>query len=76
MFIDFREKGEKLDPLPLVHAPTRDWTYNLVMYPDLESNLQPFGVWDDSPTEPPSQGGFFVFKLLGVRNIMAIDFGD
>ena len=32
------------------------WTCNLGMYPDQETNLQPFGVLDDvSPTKPPEQ---------------------
>ena len=63
MFTDFREKGREgergretlrgernIDWLPFVHAPTREKTYNLGMCPDLESNPQPFSLWDDAPT--------------------------
>lgn len=38
------------DWLPHVCALTRDGTQNLGMYPDLESNLQPFSAQDDAPT--------------------------
>lgn len=37
-------------------AHTDDRTCNLGMCPDWQSNLQPFGVQDDAPAEPPSQG--------------------
>ena len=59
MFINFRERevrgGERersmwegnIDWLPPGH--TLDWTLNIGMCPDSESNLQPFGVWDDAP---------------------------
>ena len=39
----------------LVWAWTRDWTYNLGMCPDQESNLRPFGLWDDTPTNWATQ---------------------
>lgn len=46
----FREKGrEKYLP----GAPTGDGTCNLDMCPDLELNLQPFGVLDNTPTNWP-----------------------
>ena len=35
---------------PVILAPTGDWTHNLGMYLDQEWNLQPFGIWDDAPT--------------------------
>ncbi|KAF6123874.1 dynactin subunit 5 [Phyllostomus discolor] len=31
-------------------TPTGDRTHNLVMCPDWELNPQPFGLWDDAPT--------------------------
>ena len=31
-------------------TPIRDETHNLGMHPDQELNTQPFGVWDDAPT--------------------------
>ena len=46
--------------LPPVHAPTRNQTHNLGMCPDWESNPQPFGVWDDAPTELPGQGSICI----------------
>ena len=54
MLIDFLErKGEKernIDRLPPVCAPTGHQTCNLGMGPDLGSNLQHFGVWDNTLT--------------------------
>ena len=49
-------EGEKpmwdriIDWLPLVHAPTREWTHNLGMCPHWESNPQSFSSQDDVPT--------------------------
>ena len=38
-------------------CPTRDWTCNLGMCPDWESNWQPFSAWNDAQTtEPHGQG--------------------
>ena len=34
----------------IVHYPTGDITCNLDICPDLESNLWPFGLWDNAPT--------------------------
>ena len=39
-----------IDWLPPVHNWTRDWTRNLSVFPDWESNLQPFDVQDSVPT--------------------------
>ena len=44
--IDVREEHQ----LPPEHAPTGNWTHNLGMCPDWRQNLQPFGVWDDTPS--------------------------
>ena len=41
---------EKHPTLPPVHTPTRDRTHSLGMCPDQESNPQPFGVWENAPT--------------------------
>ena len=39
-----------IDGLPLVGSWTRDETHNLGMYLDWESNLQPFSIQDNAPT--------------------------
>ena len=44
---DVREEHQWLSP---IHAPTRDRIHKLGMCPEQESNSQPFGVWDDAPT--------------------------
>ena len=54
MFIDFREregreKERNMNRLLSVHALTGDQTCGLGMCPNLESNIQPFGVWNDTP---------------------------
>ena len=53
-----------LDGLPLVHTPTRDQTHSLGMCPDWESNLQPFGLQDDAPTNwaTLAKPAMFTFK--------------
>ena len=51
--IDFereRERERNIDWLSPIYAPTRDLTYNPSMCPDQESNLQPFGVQGNAPT--------------------------
>ena len=59
MFIDFREKGREretlmweknINPLPPIRTPTGDWTCNLGMCPDQDSDPWSFGVWDDAST--------------------------
>ena len=46
-----------INRLPLMCTPTGDQTHSLGMCPDGESNLKPFGVWDDALImESPSQG--------------------
>ena len=44
-----KERERNIDQLPPICAPARDQTRNLGMCSDQESNLQPFGVWDDTP---------------------------
>ena len=39
--------GKNIDQL----LPIHDWTYNLGVCPDGESNPQHFGVWDSAPTK-------------------------
>ena len=39
-----------IDQLPLVGTPTGRQICNLGTCSDQESNLQPFGLWDDAPT--------------------------
>ena len=57
--ICIRERGRKrgrealmweraIDQLPLIHAPTGDQTHNLGMWPDQESNWQPFASQHDA----------------------------
>ena len=58
MFIAFRERGKgrsrerqtDIDQLLPICAPTRDQTCNLGMCPDQESNPQPLGAQDNTPT--------------------------
>ena len=45
-----REKGRETSIGCLLRNPTGDQTHNLGMCPDTELNLQPFGPWDDAPT--------------------------
>ena len=46
--IDVRERS--INWLPPVSTWTRDWTHNLGMSPDWKSNLQPYSLQDDAPT--------------------------
>ena len=48
--------GKKQQLVPPTCTSTGAWTCNLGVCPDGEWNLQPFVVWDDGPTVPPSQG--------------------
>ena len=59
MCIDLRERERERERetltsigCPPTHHidPDGDQPHNLGMCPDWESNLQSFGVWDDSPT--------------------------
>ena len=45
--IDVKEKHQSVDSS---RRPNQDSTHNLGVCPDWELNLQPFGVWDDVPT--------------------------
>ena len=52
-YIDVRN----INGLSLALNVTKDWTHNLGMCPNWESNLQSFGAWMTfQPTEPPIQG--------------------
>ena len=59
---------EKLDRLPPVRALPGNQTHNLGRCPDQESNLQPFGVWDDAPANAATWPGlpllFFLIKCF------------
>ena len=59
MFTDFWER--KINRLPPVHAPTKDWTCNLGMCPEQKSNPQPFGVWDGAPTNWTTGQDFLLY---------------
>ena len=72
MLINFRKRGRgreregninvrNINQLPPVRALTGDQTHNFGMCPDQELNSQPFGVRDNTPTEPPSQGIKIIF---------------
>ena len=37
--------------------------HNLGMFPDQESNLQPFGVWDDTPVNWATWPGYTYFYV-------------
>ena len=48
-----KERERNIYWFPFVSTPTGDRTHNLRMCPDQESNLWPFGLWDEAqPTEP------------------------
>ena len=46
-----------MDWLPPIRILTGDQTRNLDMCPDRESNLRPFGVWDDPLTNGATHQG-------------------
>ena len=62
IFIDFRERNIDVeretsnDCLPFVPQPGIE-PHNLGMYPDGESDHQPFGVWDNGPTNRATRLG-------------------
>ena len=45
-----------------------NWPVSSCMAPDWGLNLQPFGVWDDAPTEPPGQSQKNYFLNSKFRN--------
>ena len=55
--------GRNMDRLFPINTLTGDRTYNLVLCPDWELNLQPFGVRDNTPTKPAGQGSACFFNL-------------
>ena len=62
-----REKeGEQHQPVVASRAPpTGDLAWTPGMYPDWESNCQPFGLWGDSQSTKPYQSEFFKLLLEG-----------
>ena len=52
-----REKARERNTDMRSAAPTRDLAHNSGMCPDLESNLQPFDLWDDAQLTEPHQPG-------------------
>ena len=46
-----REKHQNINWLPPIRGPTGDQTHNLGVCPHRESNLQPFGAWNNPPTK-------------------------
>ena len=46
-----------INGLPPLHTLTGDWTCSLGMCPEQGLNLQPFGVWDVTPTKHTTQQG-------------------
>lgn len=71
LLIGFRgRKGEREreipeSQLPPIHTPTGDLTHNLNRYSDKVSNPQPFGAWDNVPTNPatPARAAFLILAL-------------
>ena len=77
MFMDLRERGRErqtdkaretsmwewnIDLLPYSHTcPNWDGTCNLGMCPDQGWNPQPFGVWDDAPTNCTTWPGLLCY---------------
>ena len=63
----FRESGRKRERKRninhIIYTPTWDQTCHLAMCPDQESNLQPFGIWNDTSTSWATQPGLSVLFL-------------
>ena len=64
----FLEKGEGKERninvwLPLVHSPLGTWPCDPGMYPDWESNQQPFGLQASAQSTEPCQPGQVLFYL-------------
>ena len=60
MFIDLRERERERERHQLVATCKHpNWESNppLDSFPDWELNLQPFGVWDDAPTNSATGQG-------------------
>ena len=51
-----------IDQFPVLCTLTPGWARKLGMYFDQELNLQPFGLLDNAPTEPPGQGQGEILK--------------
>ena len=67
LLISERERERGKHQFSPACSPTRDLTCNLGMCPDQESNLQPFGIWDNAPTNWatwPGQKLFFIKKYM------------
>ena len=52
-----REKARERNTDMRSAAPTRDLAHNSGMCPDLESNQQPFGLWENTQTTELHQSG-------------------
>ena len=68
--IDVRERDT--DPLPPVRTLTRGRPWNLGTCPDQELSLQPFGVWDDAPTNGATRPGLPSHLCLTTVQISSI----
>ena len=50
LILERREGGEQGETLIIKRPLPGDWNLNLGICYDWESNLQPFGLWNDAPT--------------------------
>ena len=87
MLIDFRERREgkgrterntdvrDIDQLPDACTPAENWTCNLGMCPDWESNLWLLGLWNDAPTNWVTTARALFFFLTSPKDIF-IDFRE
>ena len=73
MFIDLREIERLVASCMHSSNSNGDWTRNLGMCPDQESNPQPFGVWDDAPTNLATWPGLILFFCCSCRHIFLVD---
>lgn len=55
-----RKRKKRHTLTPWTH-PDKDGTNISGMCPDRELNPKPFGTQNGAPTEPPSQGFYFIF---------------
>ena len=60
--------------LPLVCTLTGNWTHNLDMCLDWESNLQPFGLQDDAPTNWAIPAREFLLLFVCFLKILLVHF--
>ena len=63
-----RERERNINWLPPTYVLTMDWTHSLGMCLDQGSNLQPFVVWEDAPTNLATRKGPFVIYYMFIKS--------